>query len=110
MLEKIGHHLTGLAVQAGGAGGADGAWRTWPFGRGDEGFWPDALRVLFILVIFLAISLFLRLLFGPKGIWRDREVDEEYEKTRARNLARLDALYRQGRITKEQYEWRKDRL
>ncbi len=107
MLREVLHHLAGCAAQAADPGGV---WRTWPFGRGDEGFWPSALRVVFILVMFLLIAFFLRLLFGPKGIWRDREVDAEYEQMRAQKLEQLDELYRQGRITKEQYEWRKDRL
>ncbi len=48
---------------------ASGQWMAWPFTDygWTAGFWPIVTKILFMGVLFGAIALVLRLLFGPKG-------------------------------------------
>ena len=49
-------------------------WRAWPFNSGyGEHILPSVARLVFVALIFGAIMLFLRLLFGPGGPLRDKE-------------------------------------
>lgn len=92
------------------ASNATSEWFMWPFSRGyGEGFWPTAAKFLFVAAIFAGICLFLRFLYGPNGKFRDKELDREYEEIRQKELQRLEDKFRSGEITKEQYEWRKER-
>ncbi len=85
-------------------------WFMWPFSRGyGESFWPTAAKFIFVAFIFAAICVFLRFLYGPNGKFRDKELDKEYEELRQQELQKLEAEYLRGEITKEQYEWRKER-
>lgn len=86
-------------------------WDTWPFGRGySDGLWPNLARVGLVLVIFVFICLVLRKLYGPQGIWRDHELDAEYEARKAQALRQLEARRERGEITEQEFQWRKDQL
>jgi len=86
-------------------------WDGWPFNSGFGGDWQTSLATYaFSAVILAAICVFLRLLYGPKGIWRDKEMEREAEEARARELAQLEADLRSGRITQLQYTRKKKAL
>ncbi|MBI5519410.1 MAG: SHOCT domain-containing protein [Desulfovibrio sp.] len=83
-------------------------WRIWPFNAGTGGDWETSLATYaFSFAILAVICLFLRFLYGPKGIWRDHEMDREADEMRRREHARLDADYHAGRIPKQLYELKK---
>lgn len=83
-------------------------WAMWPFNSGVTGDWETSLATYaFSFVILAAICLFLRLLYGPKGIWRDKEMDREAAELRRSEHAQLDAEFRSGRINKQLYELKK---
>lgn len=83
-------------------------WAMWPFNSGVTGDWETSLATYaFSFVILGAICLFLRLLYGPKGIWRDKEMEREAEELRRSEHAHLDAEFRSGRISKQMYELKK---
>ena len=83
-------------------------WDGWPFNSGFGGDWQTTLATYaFSALILIAISLFLRMLYGPKGIWRDKEMEHEAEETKRRELARLEESFRSGRITKLEYTMKK---
>jgi len=83
-------------------------WDGWPFNSGFGGDWQTTLATFaFSALILIGICVFLRALYGPKGIWRDKEMDREAEETRRRELSRLEAAYRSGSITKLEYTMKK---
>lgn len=83
-------------------------WTGWPFNSGYGGDWQTSIATYAYSALILgAICLFLRLLYGPKGIWRDKEMDREAAETRLREHAKLDADFSAGRIGKAQYEMQK---
>lgn len=83
-------------------------WAVWPFNSGVSGDWETSLATYaFSFVILAAICLFLRFLYGPGGIWRDKEMEREAEENRRREHAHLDAELRAGRIDKSLYELKK---
>lgn len=83
-------------------------WRIWPFNAGTGGDWETSLATYaFSFAILAAICLFLRFLYGPKGIWRDKEMDREAQEMRRKEHAQLDADYRAGRLSKQMYELKK---
>ncbi len=71
-------------VNALAASSGDFGWKGWPFsGFGYEGgIWPVVARFFFVALILVAIALFLRLLYGPKGWFRgnDWETIQEAKK------------------------------
>lgn len=80
-------------------------WDFWPFNSGVTGDWQTSLATYaFSAVILGVICLFLRLLYGPKGIWRDHDMDREAEAELRRERAELDADLRAGRINKALYD------
>lgn len=82
-------------------------WRAWPFNSGyGETMLPAIARMLFVSVIFGVIILFLRFLYGPKGIWRDPELDREADEMRAKQKAELDIEFENGEITEIEYKVR----
>lgn len=86
-------------------------WDIWPFNAGYGGDWQTSLATYaFSALILGGICLFLRLLYGPKGIWRDKEMDREAEAIIARELRDLEAQYASGRISKSLYEAKKRSL
>ncbi|MFN2267185.1 MAG: SHOCT domain-containing protein [Desulfonatronovibrio sp.] len=86
-------------------------WSYWPFGEGFTGSWILALtKFLFIGAILAVILGFLRLLFGPKGFFRDEEMDREAEEERQKVREAVDVLRQRlsrGEITEEEYERKK---
>lgn len=83
-------------------------WAAWPFNSGVASDWETSLATYaFSFVILAAICVFLRLLYGPKGIWRDKDMDREAEEMRRREHERLDADFRAGRMTRQLYELKK---
>lgn len=83
-------------------------WDGWPFNAGYGGDWQTTLATYaFSALILGAICLFLRALYGPKGIWRDKEMEREAEETTRRELAKLEASYRSGSISKLEYTLKK---
>lgn len=83
-------------------------WTGWPFNAGYGGDWQTSLATYaFSFAILAVICLFLRLLYGPKGIWRDKEMEREAEEMRRKAHAELDADFRAGRLTKLQYDLKK---
>lgn len=83
-------------------------WSGWPFHSGYGGDWQTTLATYaFAAVILAAICVFLRLLYGPKGIWRDHDMDREAEEMRRAERARLEADYRAGRVSQSEYEMKK---
>jgi putative membrane protein len=83
-------------------------WDGWPFNSGFGGDWQTTLATYaFSALILAAICVFLRLLYGPKGIWRDKDMEREAEETKSRQLAQLESNFRSGRITKLEYTMKK---
>ena len=83
-------------------------WDGWPFNAGFGGDWQTTLATYaFSALILIAISVFLRVLYGPKGIWRDKEMEREAEETKRRELSRLEESFRSGRITKLEHTMKK---
>jgi uncharacterized membrane protein len=83
-------------------------WDAWPFNAGYGGDWQTTLATYaFSALILIAISLFLRALYGPKGIWRDKEMEREAEETKRAELAKLESSYRSGSISKLEYTMKK---
>lgn len=104
LVQTIGAKAVTLAQEA------PSEWFMWPFSRGyGEGFWPFAAKFVLVAVIFAGICVFLRFLYGPNGKFRDLELDREYEEIRRKELAKLEERFQRGEITREQYEWRKER-
>lgn len=82
-------------------------WRAWPFDSGyGETILPAIARMVFVALIIGALCLFLRLLFGPKGWFRDHELDREAEEERQREKAELDRMLANGEITEFEYKVR----
>ncbi len=88
-------------------------WDFWPFGRGLTGGWVMILsKFVFIGAILAVILGFLRLLFGPAGYFRDKEMDLEAEEERKRIREAVDLLRQRlarGEISEEEF-MRKKRL
>jgi putative membrane protein len=83
-------------------------WTGWPFNTGYGGDWQTTLATFaFSALILTVICVFLRLLYGPHGIWRDKEMDREAAEARRRAHADLDAAYRAGRINEARYQLEK---
>jgi putative membrane protein len=88
--------------------GLPSKWDGWPFNSGYGGDWQTTLATYaFSAIILAAICIFLRALYGPKGIWRDKEMEREAEETQRRELAKLEASFRSGRITELEYTLKK---
>ncbi|RQD68118.1 MAG: SHOCT domain-containing protein [Desulfonatronovibrio sp. MSAO_Bac4] len=86
-------------------------WSYWPFGEGFTGSWILTLsKFVFIGVILAVILGFLRILFGPKGIFRDKEMDLEAEQERERVREAVDILRQRlakGEISEDEFEHKK---
>ncbi len=86
-------------------------WRAWPFNSGTAGDWQTSLATYaFSALILGVICLFLRKLYGPGGIWRDKEMEREAEEMRRQELADLERQLATGRISKPFYELKKKEL
>lgn len=86
-------------------------WRAWPFNSGTAGDWQTSLATYaFSALILGAICLFLRKLFGPGGIWRDKEMEREAEEMTRQELAELDRKLAAGTLSKTMYELKKKEL
>lgn len=86
-------------------------WDRWPFHSGTTGDWQTTLATYaFSGAILAVICLFLRKLYGPGGIWRDKEMEQEAIQARQKALTQLDSDLRAGRINKTQYEMKKRTL
>ncbi len=89
-------------------------WERWPFGPGYGNIMASVTRFLFVGIIFLLIILYLRLLFGPKGWFRDKELDREAEAARQADrqaaLADLDRRLAAGEIDQALHARERDRL
>ncbi|WP_147821249.1 SHOCT domain-containing protein [Salidesulfovibrio onnuriiensis] len=82
-------------------------WRLWPFGPGyGDTLLPSLARLLFAAAILGAILLFLRLLFGPKGIWRDKELEAEAEQERLAEIAELERQRENNEISELEFKTR----
>ena len=83
-------------------------WDGWPFNSGYGGDWQTTLATYaFSAAILIAICVFLRLLYGPKGIWRDKDMEREAEAAKRRELAQLESSYRSGAMTEQEYTRKK---
>jgi len=86
-------------------------WRAWPFNAGyGEHILPAIARFAFVTLIIGAILLFLRLLFGPGGPLRDKELDEDARLETERERADLDAQFAKGEISEPEYKSKIKRL
>ncbi|WP_027179498.1 hypothetical protein [Maridesulfovibrio bastinii] len=85
----------------------DPQWRGWPFGPGFGGTWSAVARFAFVALILGFIVLFLRVLFGPKGIFRDHELDREAEEMRKAELEELENKFKSGKISELEYKFKK---
>jgi len=86
-------------------------WDRWPFNSGFGGDWQTSLATYaFSAAILAVICVFLRMLYGPGGIWRDKDMEREADEARRKALAALEAEYRSGRLSKAQYELKKKAL
>ncbi len=82
-------------------------WRAWPFNAGyGEQLLPSLARLAFVTLILGVILLFLRVLFGPNGYFRDKEMDREAEEQRVLERATLDKMLADGDISQLEYEVR----
>ena len=86
-------------------------WDFWPFNSGTNSDWQTSLATYaYSAVILAVICLFLRFLYGPGGIWRDKEMEREAELTRQHALDALQAQLDAGEITEEQFNRGKRRI
>lgn len=85
-------------------------WDHWPFGPGYGDFWASATKMLFVAAILGVIVIFLRVLFGPNGKFRDHELDREAVEMRAEAIAQLDADLEAGKISELDYKFKKKRI
>jgi len=80
-------------------------WSGWPFHSGFGGDWESTLATFgFSALVLGVICLFLRLLYGPRGIWRDHEMDREAAEMRRKARAELEAAYRAGHLDEVDYK------
>lgn len=80
-------------------------WRLWPFGPGyGQTLLPNLARLAFVIALMGLILLFVRVLFGPKGIFRDHEMDREAEEETRREIEELDRQYEAGEINEAEYK------
>ena len=82
-------------------------WDTWPFTPGYGDFWSSLFKFVYVAVILTLVCLFLRFLFGPKGIFRDKEMDREAAEARAQAMAELERRFKAGEISEAYYTLRK---
>jgi len=83
-------------------------WTGWPFNSGFGGDWQTSFATYaFSAIILGGICLFLRLLYGPGGIWRDKEMEREAEEARRKAHAELEADLRAGRVSNAVYKMKK---
>ncbi|MBI9079141.1 MAG: SHOCT domain-containing protein [Pseudodesulfovibrio sp.] len=86
-------------------------WRAWPFNAGyGEHILPSIARLVFVTLIMGAILLFLRILFGPNGYFRDEEMDREAKEQLEQERIELEEIYSRGEITEDDYMIRMKRL
>lgn len=85
-------------------------WDTWPFTPGYGDFYSTLAKFGLVAVCLGAILLFLRVLYGPKGIFRDKEMDREAEEARQAELAELERAHKAGEISDLDYIYRKKGL
>jgi uncharacterized membrane protein len=110
LIDELGLRLAGAVAWAQNPGGT-GNWEHWPFGPGvGESFMFTLTRFLFIVAVFAAIVFYLRFLFGPRGIFRDKELEREAEVAKKEALAELDRKLASGEINEIKYEFLKRRL
>jgi len=82
-------------------------WRAWPFNSGyGEHLIPSIARFAFVTIIMGAILIFLRILFGPKGYFRDEEMDLEAKEQIKREREQLDKQLAKKEITQIEYTLR----
>ncbi len=80
-------------------------WRAWPFNSGyGEHILPALARFAFVTLIIGAILLFLRLLFGPGGPLRDKELEEEARLETEQERAELETRFEKGEISEMEYK------
>lgn len=86
-------------------------WRAWPFNSGyGEHILPSIARLVFVSLIIGSIILFLRVMFGPNGYFRDEEMDREAAEQTAKEVAQLDELLANGKIDENEHAIRVKRL
>ncbi|WP_319585049.1 SHOCT domain-containing protein [uncultured Pseudodesulfovibrio sp.] len=86
-------------------------WRAWPFNSGyGEHILPAVARLLFVTMIMGVILLFLRLLFGPGGPLRDKELEEEARLETEQERAELQKLFDEGEISEADFKVKMKRL
>ncbi|WFS61116.1 SHOCT domain-containing protein [Pseudodesulfovibrio thermohalotolerans] len=79
-------------------------WRAWPFNSGyGEHILPAAARMLFVAAIIGVVLLFLRVLFGPGGPLRDKELEEEARRETEQERAELEEMFAKGEISEMEY-------
>ena len=71
-----------------------------------EHFFPAVARLAFVFLIIGVILLFLRLLFGPGGPLRDKELEEEARLETEQERAELEELFAKGEISEAEYKIR----
>lgn len=80
-------------------------WRAWPFNSGyGEHILPALARFVFVSLIIGGILLFLRLLFGPGGPLRDKELEEEARLETEQERKELEEQFARGDITEIEYK------
>ncbi|MBN2140160.1 MAG: SHOCT domain-containing protein [Desulfovibrionaceae bacterium] len=86
-------------------------WDFWPFGPGYGQNWTLTLaKAAYVAVILGLILLFLRFLFGPKGVFRDKELEREAEEEKKKALEELELDFAAGRIEEFEYRLKKRSL
>ncbi|MBG0790109.1 MAG: SHOCT domain-containing protein [Desulfovibrionaceae bacterium] len=79
-------------------------WRAWPFNSGyGEHLLPALARLVFVVIIIGGILFFLRLLFGPGGPLRDKELEEEARRETEQERAELEERFAKGEISEIEY-------
>lgn len=86
----------------------DPMWRAWPFNSGyGENILPTIARLVFVIMIFVVILVFLRVMFGPNGYFRDEEMDREADEQRAEEMAALEEEFAKGTMSDMEFQIRK---
>ena len=79
-------------------------WSRWPFQSVPNESWlVMATRGLFCIAVLALIVIFIRVMFGPKGFFRDEEIYEESRMLIREEREQVEEDYKQNKISEREY-------